>query len=153
MILLVAYFLTFASCKDNAENKIEDLPSGKEFFVGADLSYVNQIVDNGGVYKDKGVVLSPYKIFKDRGADIVRLRLWHNPIWTKEVYGAMGSQLYNDLIDVTRAIELVKSQGMSVLLDIHYSDGWADPGKQEIPTAWNEIKQSMCSMIRFIGFF
>ena len=140
MYFLLLYILTFASCNDDAENQIKDLPSDKEFFVGADLSYVNQIIDNGGVYRDHGLVLSPYQIFKDHGADIVRLRLWHNPVWTKEVYGATGSQLYNDLIDVTRAIELAKAQGMSVLLDVHYSDTWADPGQQEIPTAWKEIR-------------
>ncbi len=140
MILLLLYILTFVSCQDDSENNIEDLPSNIEFLIGADLSYVNQIMDHDGIYSDKGIVASPYKIFKDHGADIVRLRLWHNPVWTKKVYGANEGQSYNDLKDVTRAIELVKAQGMSVLLDIHYSDTWADPGRQEIPTAWKDIK-------------
>ena len=69
----------------------------------------------------------------------MRLRLWHNPAWTKEVYGADGTQLYNDLRDVEKAIQLSKEQGMNVLLDFHYSDSWADPGKQEIPAAWKSI--------------
>src|SRR5690349_6909752 len=109
------------------------------FYFGADLSYINQILDHGGAYKD-GAVTNPYKIFKDHGTRLVRLRIWHNPTWTKEVYGASGTQLYNDLYDVEKAIKLSKEQGMSVLLDFHYSDSWADPGKQEIPAAWKDIK-------------
>lgn len=110
------------------------------FYFGADMSYVNQIVDHGGVYKDEGQERSPYRIFKDHGTDIVRLRLWHNPVWTKEIYDPDGTQLYNDLFDVERAIALSKEQGMMVLLDFHYSDFWTDPGRQEIPAAWLDIK-------------
>jgi arabinogalactan endo-1,4-beta-galactosidase len=110
------------------------------FYFGADLSYTNQIMDRGGVYKDNGVVQTPYRIFKDHGANLVRFRLWHNPVWTKEIYGATGTQLYNDLPDVEKAIRHAKDQGMAVELDFHYSDAWADPGKQEIPKAWLGIR-------------
>jgi arabinogalactan endo-1,4-beta-galactosidase len=110
------------------------------FYFGADLSYVNQILDHGGVYKDGGTIKSPYQIFKDHGANLVRVRLWHNPTWTKTVYSPPGQQLYNDLLDVEKAISLAKSQGMTVELDFHYSDAWADPGKQEAPNAWKGIR-------------
>lgn len=141
MIFLLLYLLTLLSCKDDPSADLtEEPPAGEEFLIGADLSYVNQIVDHGGIYRDDGIVASPYKIFKDHGSKIIRLRLWHNPVWTGEVYGATGSQMYNDLADVSKSISLVKAQGMSVLLDIHYSDTWADPGKQEIPEAWKDIK-------------
>lgn len=141
-ILLMWALLSWA-CKDDptAEVPVDDDPEEiGEFYFGADLSYVNQILDHAGVYKDDGVAQSPYKIFKNHGANVVRLRLWHNPSWTKEVYGAAGTQLYNDLPDVAKSIALSKAEGMSVLLDLHYSDTWADPGKQEIPAAWKGIK-------------
>lgn len=111
-----------------------------EFFFGADLSYVNQILDRGGVYRDGGTVKDPYNIFADHGTDLVRLRLWHNPTWTKDVYDPDGDQLYNDLPDLERSIRRSKELGMKVLLDFHYSDIWADPGSQEIPAAWLDIK-------------
>jgi arabinogalactan endo-1,4-beta-galactosidase len=111
-----------------------------DFVFGADLSYVNQILDRGGVYKDGNSVVNPYKIFADHGATLARFRLWHDPAWTKEVYGASGTQLYNDLADVERGIAAAKAEGMRVLLDFHYSDTWADPSKQYIPEAWNDIK-------------
>jgi arabinogalactan endo-1,4-beta-galactosidase len=143
-ITLYLYWLTMllSSCGDDPGGKEEPAPEEEpaSFYFGADLSYVNQVLDHGGIYKDGGEVRSPYRIFKDHGANLVRLRLWHNPAWTKEVYGAQGTQLYNDLADVERSIRLSKEQGMAVLLDLHYSDTWADPGKQEIPAAWRDIK-------------
>jgi arabinogalactan endo-1,4-beta-galactosidase len=126
---------------DRAATSPTDFAVASNFYFGADLSYVNQILDHGGTYKDGGVVTNPYKIFKDHGTDIVRLRLWHNPVWTKEVYDPDGTKLYNDLYDVEKAIRLSREQGMKVLLDFHYSDFWTDPGRQEIPAAWLGIKQ------------
>jgi arabinogalactan endo-1,4-beta-galactosidase len=111
-----------------------------EIKFGADLSYVNQILDHGGSYQDGGVTKDPFQIFKDHGTNLVRVRLWHNPVWTKEVYGEQGTQLYDDLKDVEKSIKKSKDLGMPVLLDFHYSDTWADPAKQFIPAAWKNIK-------------
>ncbi|NIS09854.1 MAG: arabinogalactan endo-1,4-beta-galactosidase, partial [Candidatus Dadabacteria bacterium] len=57
-----------------------------EFVMGADLSYVNQILDHGGTYQDSSEVENPYEIFSEYGTDIARFRLWHNPEWTATVY-------------------------------------------------------------------
>src|SRR5215207_5024770 len=98
--------LTVESChKTNTSepNPAPQPPASKDtFYFGADLSYVNQILDHGGVYKDQSEIRSPYRIFKDHGATLSRFRLWHNPLWTKEVYGTSGTQLYNDLVDVEK---------------------------------------------------
>lgn len=85
------------------------------------------MVDCGAVYKDTdNVIKDPYKIFKEAGTSLVRLRLWHNPTWTN----------YSNFEDVKNAIKKVKAEGMEVLLDFHYSDTWTDPSKQKIPAAW-----------------
>lgn len=116
-LLLLA--LIFGSCQRESE-KID-------FYYGADLSYVNEMEDCGAVYKNyAGEVQDPYQIFKEAGANIVRLRLWHNPDWTN----------YSTYQDVKKAIKRAKAENMKVLLDFHYSDNWADPEKQEIPAAW-----------------
>lgn len=136
----VALILLFACQKDEDKEPGPQPPRDPlEFHFGADLSYVNQILDHNGVYRDQGEVRDPYRIFKDRGTKLVRLRLWHNPQWTKEVYDPEGTQLYNDYADVEKAIASAKGNGMQVLLDFHYSDTWADPGRQEIPAAWKDI--------------
>lgn len=139
LTLAVALAGALTGCGD--DRKEDDVPPANvEFYFGADLSYVNQILDRGGVYKDNSEVRSPYRIFKDHGTGLVRLRLWHNPAWTRDVYSPPGTQLYNNLTDVEKAIRLSKAEGMQVLLDFHYSDAWADPGKQEIPKAWVNIR-------------
>lgn len=136
--ILWLYTLLIFSCSDDP-GKEDPVEETEDFYFGADLSYVNQVLDHGGIYKDGEEVRSPYRIFKDHGTNLVRLRLWHNPAWTKEVYGAQGTQHYNDLADVERSIRQARDEGMAVLLDLHYSDTWADPGKQEIPLAWKQI--------------
>lgn len=140
IIFIFSFLLTQPGCQGNSVDPLPDTDNPELFYFGADLSFVNHILDKGGVYKTQGITESPYKIFKDKGTNLVRLRLWHYPIWTKDVYGAEGVQLYNDLKDVEKSISLAKQQGMKVLLDFHYSDTWADPGNQKIPAAWLNIQ-------------
>ena len=111
-------------------------PSGEEpkeeepqttFYYGADLSYVNELEDCGASYKNtSGTATDPYALFAKAGANLVRVRLWHTPDWTN----------YSNYSDVQKTIRRAKAEGMQVLLDLHYSDTWADPNKQEIPAAW-----------------
>lgn len=98
-------------------------------YLGADLSYVNEMLDCGGEFRVNGQPQDPYQIFANKGANIVRVRLWHNPTWTA----------YSKLDDVTKTIRSSKEKGMVVLLDFHYSDDWADPNNQVIPEAWKHI--------------
>ena len=128
---LKLFLLSFLACSTNKDSNdpIEEIsnPETTLFYYGADLSYVNEMIDCGAVYKhSNGITKDPYVIFKEAGTNLVRLRLWHNPTWTN----------YSNYNDVKFSIQKAKSQGMKVLLDFHYSDTWADPGKQEIPAAW-----------------
>jgi arabinogalactan endo-1,4-beta-galactosidase len=105
------------------------------FAMGVDLSYVNQIQDYGGRYSD-GNESDPFVIFKNNGANVVRVRLWHNPQWQA---GLNNGKLYNDLKDVEKTIQRAKAAGMAVNLDLHYSDNWADPHQQPMPAAWSGL--------------
>ncbi|MEM6526621.1 MAG: glycosyl hydrolase 53 family protein [Bacteroidota bacterium] len=99
------------------------------FYLGADLSYVNELLDCGAEYRYNGELVDPYQLFAEKGANISRIRLWHSPGWTD----------YSDYEDVALAIQRSKAVGMDVLLDFHYSDTWADPQHQVIPQAWRHI--------------
>lgn len=102
--------------------------------MGVDLSYVNAVQDFGGVFKDStDKKVDPFVYLHSKGANVVRVRLWHNPSWQNTLYGNIK---YHHLADVTESIRRAKAAGMSVCLDIHYSDNWADPAKQETPKAW-----------------
>jgi arabinogalactan endo-1,4-beta-galactosidase len=122
---------------NNDDNGNGEPAAPSAFVMGADLSYVNQILDHGGVYQNDGVETDPYEIFADRGTDVVRFRLFHDPQWITEAYDDPGKPLYHDLDDVALGIQRAKAQGMQVLLDFHYSDIWADPASQEVPDAWD----------------
>jgi arabinogalactan endo-1,4-beta-galactosidase len=104
-------------------------PENVPYYLGVDLSYVNEMEDCGGEYRIKGEVTDPFRIFSAYGANLVRVRLWHTPTWTE----------YSTLDDAKKTIARAKAQGMAVLLDFHYSDTWADPSKQIIPAAWAHI--------------
>ncbi|WP_179010056.1 glycoside hydrolase family 53 protein [Winogradskyella forsetii] len=131
-IILLSLLFSAHSCSENDSNgthnnddDITDTPFS--FYYGADLSYANEMEDCGALYKDlDGTTKDVYQIFKDEGANLVRVRLWHNPDWTN----------YSNFNDVKETIQRAKSKGLKVLLDFHYSDTWADPSKQEIPAAW-----------------
>jgi arabinogalactan endo-1,4-beta-galactosidase len=100
-------------------------------YLGADLSYVNEVEDNGGRFYDQGQPQDPFAILSEHGANIARVRLWHTPTWTN----------YSNLADVKRTIQRAKGHNMAIMLDFHYSDTWADPAKQIIPAAWAEITE------------
>jgi arabinogalactan endo-1,4-beta-galactosidase len=100
------------------------------FYFGTDLSYVNEMEDCGAKYRVNGAERDPYEIFREAGANLVRIRIWHDADWTR----------YSNLDDVKRSIRRAHAQGMQVLLDFHYSDEWADGDKQYIPRAWENIE-------------
>lgn len=140
--LLFLVYTIFLSCDSQALPQFQQDPirppeSGNsetpivkhDFYYGADLSYVNEMIDCGATYSNsQNVIEDPYTIFSDAGANLVRVRLWHNPSWTA----------YSDYQDVLKTIRRAKEEGMQVLLDFHYSDTWTDPHKQQIPLAWED---------------
>ena len=96
-------------------------------YLGADLSYVNEMEDCGAVYRDTaGRQVDPFALMAARGGNLVRVRLWNNPTWTR----------YSNLEDVKRTIRRARAAGLQVLLNFHYSDDWADGDKQRTPAAW-----------------
>jgi arabinogalactan endo-1,4-beta-galactosidase len=96
---------------------------------GADMSYVNEMEDCGAVYRLHGKRIDPFALLKKEGGNLVRVRLWVNPTWTK----------YSDYSDVLKTISRAHAAGLQVLLDFHYSDTWADGGKQIAPAAWANL--------------
>lgn len=130
LLLLFFCCISCSSCDNSSTQETDDViiePTPTTFYYGADLSYVNEMEDCGATYTDENDnTKDPFVIFKEAGANLVRVRLWNNPTWTS----------YSNFNDVKKTIQRAKSQGMSVLLDFHFSDTWADPSKQLIPAAW-----------------
>lgn len=107
-----------------------------EFVKGMDLSTLLEVEACGGRFFDGGVREDPVAILKKYGTNLVRLRLWNDPYSPDgTAYGA-GT---NDLPRTIRMARRLKQAGIPWLLCLHYSDFWADPGKQTTPKAWQNL--------------
>jgi arabinogalactan endo-1,4-beta-galactosidase len=104
-------------------------PTANGLYLGADLSYVNEMEACGAVYRLHGTSIDPFALLKKKGGNIVRVRIWVNPTWTK----------YSTYPDVLKTIRRAHAAGLQALLDFHYSDDWADGGKQIAPAAWANL--------------
>jgi arabinogalactan endo-1,4-beta-galactosidase len=107
---------------------------------GADIGWLTQMEAAGRkFYNNARTEQDCIRILKDLGMNTVRLRVWVNP--------ANGWNGANDV--VTKAVR-AKNMGMKIMIDFHYSDSWADPGKQNKPAAWASqdfatLKQSLAN--------
>lgn len=104
-----------------------------EFVKGMDLSTLLELENLGAKYYDNGEELDILEIMKKYDVDSIRIRVWNDPYSEKgESYGAG----INDLETSLAIAKKVTDAGFGVLLNFHYSDFWADPGKQIKPKAW-----------------
>ncbi len=102
------------------------------FIKGTDISSLQAMEENGAIYTDNGVPKDALTIFEDNGVNWHRLRIFVDPT---------GNDPFV-VQDIAYTIELAKrakQNGSSLLLDFHYSDTWADPGKQFKPAAWENL--------------
>jgi beta-galactosidase len=110
-----------------------------ERIIGADISFLPELEANGIKFSDKGVYKDAIQILKDHGFNYVRLRLFNNPAADS---GYSPQKGFADLEHTKAMARRVKAAGMGFLLDFHYSDYWADPGKQYKPAAWKHLSFS-----------
>jgi len=128
--LLIIVF--FSAYKRSSVNTFQLKP---ERILGADISFIPQLESEGRKFYDNGVNKDPFRILKDHGFNYVRLRIFNNPR-ADSGYSVKG---YCGLDDTKKMALRIKAAGMGFLLDFHYSDTWADPGKQFKPTAWKSL--------------
>lgn len=126
LIVMLAFVL--AACDDSNEtDPNESLAS--PFLIGADLSFQPEIMDEQtSYYNEEGEKVEMLSFLKSKGVNIIRLRLWHTP-----------DNQRSTLEEVLEYSKAVKAAGLQILLDIHYSDHWADPGTQTMPKLWNRL--------------
>jgi len=112
-------------------------PTAAGMMLGSDLSFTPQELAAGAVFTDNGVAANPATITAENGASWARLRLWVNP--------PAG---YSDLASDLAFAKTIKAAGLKLYLDIHYSDFWADPGKQCIPAGWPTTLAGLTTKVR-----
>ncbi len=112
--------------------KVENL--GEDFILGMDASCVPSLEAGGVKYYDfDGTEKDVYEILSNNGINYIRVRVWNDPFDASgNGYGGGNCDIENALAIGKRATE----HGMKLLVNFHYSDFWADPGKQMVPKAW-----------------
>lgn len=110
----------------------------EHLWLGADISATTSDEARGVYSADTlGFVIENTQLMKNYGLDAIRLRVWVNP---KEGWSSKE--------DVLTMAKRARELGMELMIDFHYSDWWADPGKQNIPEEWKDydldrMKQAM----------
>ena len=118
--------------------RVENLPD--DFIGGVDVSSYVSLKNSGVKYYDfAGNELDDqgfFDLLADSGINYVRVRVWNNP-YDSNGNGYGGGN--NDLATAIKIGQWATKAGMRVLIDFHYSDFWADPGKQQAPKAWANV--------------
>lgn len=115
----------------------EELANRNNFIKAADVSSIYEVFRCGGkFYNENGEAENVFSMLKRGGFNTIRLRLWNKPCDENGMpYGGGNS-------DLQRELEIAKAAyafGFDIMVDFHYSDFWADPASQRIPSEWAHL--------------
>ncbi len=134
LYLMLFLFIAFTSCDDDDNKKTVpvDPPVEKDmsgFARGADVSWLTEMESQDVLfYNAEGAETECMSLLKDMDMNAIRLRVWVDPTdgWCNKTDFLVKAKRANDL-------------KMRIMVDFHYSDSWADPGKQNKPAAWEGL--------------
>jgi len=137
-ILSLALFLftscsfIFSSCgqKDTPYDPSKiDTVTADTLAKGTDVGWLTEMEASGKkFYNASGSEMECIALLKSLGINSIRLRVWVNP-----------SDGWCNTQDMLAKAVRAKALGMRIMIDFHYSDSWADPGKQNKPAAWSSL--------------
>ncbi len=134
ILLIYALALLTTNCGDKISEPQEPTDTGISqsdainIARGADVSWLTEMEQEGiSFYYDNGAKGDCLDILKSTGINAVRFRIWVDP---------EGGWCSTE--DVLKKARRAMIAGLDIMLDFHYSDSWADPGKQNIPAAWKD---------------
>jgi arabinogalactan endo-1,4-beta-galactosidase len=131
LIYIFVFATSVASCKKKIKTDDAVITTENKLLVvrAFDLSFLPEIRQSGIITKNEiGQAEDMLTTLKKNGVNTIRLRLWHTP-----------QNIHSSFEEVKNFSQEIKNNGMKVWLTVHYSDNWADPGKQTKPTAWNNL--------------
>lgn len=124
-LLILLSVVLFSCSKENAVSQ----PSTPLSIRGVDASYIPEIRISGVVTRNAaGVAEDMLTTLRNAGVNTIRLRIWKNPL-----------NSHSGFDEVVAFSKEIKAMGMKVWLTVHYSDWWADPGKQTKPAQWQNL--------------
>ena len=139
LVLTVACKKSSSDDSDTGNPPITNPVINPDFAKGADISWLTQMESAGRkFYNNAGAEQDCIQILKGLGMNSIRLRVWVNP-----------SDNWCNTADLVAKAVRAKAAGMKILLDFHYSDSWADPGKQTKPAAW--ASQNLSTLLQSVS--
>ena len=141
-ILISLVMLLMSNCSKTPEPAPEPEPEHAEvtFARGADISWVSEMEVSRSFRKADGTVADIFAVLAECGINAVRLRVWVDPY-----KGWSGKD------DMVALAKRAAAAGMSVMVDFHYSDFFADPSRQRIPAAWETDKDDLTKMCSHVS--
>ncbi len=124
-----------SSSQDLYVRKIANIPD--DFIMGMDVSSLISLEKSGVVfhgYDEEEADL--FKVLVQSGITHIRVRIWNDP------HDGNGNGYGGGNCDIANALEIgrrASGYGLKLIVDFHYSDFWADPGKQMVPKAWRDM--------------
>ena len=105
-------------------------------YVGGDISLLTEYEEHGAIYYNQngGRITNMLTYLKNEGLNAMRVRLFVDP--SKAGSEDQGEGVCQDLPYVMALGQRIKAAGFNLLLDIHYSDTWTDPGQHSTPSSW-----------------
>jgi len=127
-IFVVLTVLSLFACKNNT---VPDPANNDGFAKGADIGWLTEMEAAGRkFYNADGEEMECMALLKSLGINSIRLRVWVNPV-------EIGNWCNKE--DVIVKAKRASALGMRLMINFHYSDWWADPGKQNKPAAWQDF--------------
>ena len=131
LISLAIIAIAAISCEPKENNRNPQTPEPADempFAKGADIGWYTEMESKGyKFYTADGKEMDCPALMKSLGFNSLRFRVWVNP-----------AEGWNGKEDLLKKCLRAKELGMAIMIDFHYSDNWADPGKQIIPEAWKD---------------
>jgi len=147
MVLMASLITACGSDKKNvpeSKQPVEPVKAGifvervtnlrDDFIMGVDISSILSLEQSGVIFRNEdGAEQDIFQTLAEAGVNYVRVRVWNDP------FDADGRGYGGGNCDTATAAEIGRraaAHGMKLLVNFHYSDFWADPGKQFTPKAW-----------------
>ena len=131
IVAVIAFCISsaFIFSKKNHQKETEKM-------LGADISFLPELESKGMKFYDKGKQKDAIQFLKEYGFNYIRLRIFNDPAADS---GYSPKKGFCDLEHTKAMAKRIKDAKMKFLLDFHYSDTWAEPGKQFKPSAWKNL--------------
>lgn len=129
-LLILAFCMVLSACKGEDPAVDPEPEPQKAFFAkGGDISWITEMEEKGYTFQNSEcTTMECTALLNSIGFNSVRYRVWVNP-----------ENGWNSKEDVLVKARRAQALGMKIMIDFHYSDWWADPGKQNVPEAWKGL--------------